>query len=216
MFELFDQREEFIIRCGSSLPHWYQPGVTYFVTFRTDDSVPQSLSRSWHGRRDHWLRKHDIDPTAENWKLKLQEDPDLEQEFNTTFTREFMDYLDRGYGACALRERSVAEVIANSLRHFDGARYWLGDFVIMPNHVHVLACLIGSTDLEMQCNSWKSYSAREVNRILGRNGRFWQEESFDHLVRSPDQFEYLRHYIAENPKKANLPQDSYLHHIRPK
>ena len=214
MFELFDRREEFTVH-RRKLPHWYQPGVTYFITFRTDDSVPQSLARSWYGRRNHWLHQHGIDPASTDWRIQLQENVKWEREFNATYTREFMEYLDRGYGSCALREGRVAKVVANALKHFDGDRYWLGDFVVMPNHVHLLTCLIGVTDMEALCHSWKSYTAREINRLLGQSGRFGQEESFDHLVRSPDQFDYLKRYIAENPKKAGLKAGDYLHYVRP-
>ncbi|HEX2474908.1 MAG TPA: hypothetical protein VHK01_09185, partial [Lacipirellulaceae bacterium] len=77
MFELFDPKEEFFVRHGN-LPHWYQPGVTYFVTFRLDDSVPQALARSWHAQRDYWLRANGID-IAPNWKIQLAAAPDLER-----------------------------------------------------------------------------------------------------------------------------------------
>ena len=213
MFELFDPTSDYVVRRGS-LPHWYQPGVTCFVTFRSDDSVPRDLARSWYGRREHWLRVHGLDPASPHWKAKLQEDPQLEKEFSQTFTREFMEYLDRGYGECLLRDPELAEIVANALRHFDGTRYWLGDFIVMPNHVHAIVCMLGSTELQPQCDSWKSYTARAINRKLGRKGRFWQAESFDHLVRSPDQFDYLRRYIAENPEKAKLEAGDYLHWVR--
>jgi hypothetical protein len=52
MFELFDRKQPYSVR-GGNLPHWYQPGVTYFVTFRTEDSVPQPLVRKWHSERGH-------------------------------------------------------------------------------------------------------------------------------------------------------------------
>jgi type I restriction enzyme R subunit len=214
-FELFDPNEETVIREGT-LPHWYQPGVTYFVTFRAEDSVPQSLLRSWHGRRDAWLRSHGIDPRSSNCKAILRQFPELEREYNLTFTREFMEYLDRGYGACGLRQPALAAIVAESLQRFDGERYLLGDFIVMPNHVHLLTCLLGTTEMEQQCKSWKRFTAGEINRLLGRSGRFWQEESFDHLVRSPEQFEYLRAYIANNPIKAGLRAGEYLHYVRPK
>ncbi len=215
MFELFDPRDEFVVRQGT-LPHWYQPGVTYFVTFRTEDSVPQSLLRSWHRRRDDWLQRHGIDSREKGWKRRLRASPDIEREYNTMFTRPFMAYLDRGHGACVLRNMAIAQMVAGAMRHFDGERYHLGDFVVMPNHVHVLVCLLGTTEIETQCTSWKKYSAGEINRALGRCGRFWQEESFDHLVRSPEQFEYLQRYIAVNPERARLGEREYLHWIRPK
>jgi len=214
MFELFDRKGELTIREGN-LPHWYQPGVTYFVTFRSEDSVPQNLLRSWHARRDAWLRRHALDPSRDDWKAKLRENPELDDEYHAVFTREFMDYLDRGFGACELRNATLAEIVARSLRHFDGERYHLGDFVVMPNHVHLLVCLLGTTEIERQCKSWKRFAAGEINRALSRSGRFWQEESFDHLVRSPEQFEHFQRYIAENPSKAGLGPGEYLTWARP-
>jgi type I restriction enzyme R subunit len=89
-------------------------------------------------------------------------------------------------------------------------RYRLADFVVMPNHVHLPACLLGDVQIEWQCKSWKRFMASEINREIGRRGRFWQEESFDHLVRSNSQFEHLQRYIAENPVKARLQPGEYL------
>jgi type I restriction enzyme R subunit len=200
-FELFDRQAETTIREGT-LPHWFQPGVTYFITFRTEDSVPQSLLRSWHGRRDGWLRRHGIDPQMAAWKALLHRSPELEREYHQTFTREFMEYLDRGHGACALRQPALSQIVADSLLSFDGERY--------------LSCWLGATEIEAQCKSWKRFTAREINRTLGCSGRFWQEESFDHLVRSPEQFDYLRQYIANNPIKAGLAPGEYFHYRRPK
>jgi type I restriction enzyme R subunit len=177
--------------------------------------VPQSLVRSWHRRRDDWLARHGIDPQATDWRLRLRESPELEREYHTMFTRPFRDYLDRGHGACVLRNEVNATVVADSLRHFDGDRYHLGDFIAMPNHVHLLVCLLGTTQIEAQCTSWKKCTASEINRRLGRSGRLWQEESFDHLVRSPEQFEHFQRYIASNPERARLPAGEYLHWTRP-
>jgi type I restriction enzyme R subunit len=214
-FEFFDRRGDVTVREGN-LPHWYQPGVTYFVTYRTEDSVPRALIRSWHARRDAWLRRHGFDPSRSSWKLELRQRPDAEREYHQNFTREFMEYLDRGYGACILRRADLARLIAENLQHFDGERYRLGDFVVMPNHVHLLVCLLGATEIERQCKSWKRYSAGEINRAIGGRGRFWQEESFDHLVRSPEQFAHFQRYIAENPVKASLSDGEFLHWQLPK
>ncbi len=214
-FEIFDPKGDVRIQQGN-LPHWFQPGVTCFVTFRTEDSVPQALAKAWYRRRDEWLRRHGIEPSSANWKSQLRHSPELEREFNTNFAREFMEYLDRGLGECILRNGALAQIVAASLRHFDGDRYTLGDFVVMPNHVHVLVCLHGTTDIEAQCRSWKSFAAREINRKLSRRGRFWQEEAFDHLVRSLEQFEALQRYIADNPKRAGLRDGDYLHFALPK
>lgn len=204
MFELYDPDAEVRITSGN-LPHWFQPGVTYFITFRTEDSMPKEVADLWYQRRGDWLQRHKIDPTAADWTNQLRALPLVQQnEFHATFSREYMECLDKGHGECVLRRPELARIVAENLRHFDQDRYLMGDFVVMPNHVHLLVCLLGTTELEAQCYSWKKFTAGKINKALGRKGRFWQEESFDHLVRSLEQFEYLRAYIANNPKKAGL------------
>ena len=214
-FELFDPTLDVRITAGN-LPHWYQPGVTYFITFRSDDSFPADIAELWRRRRDDWLRRQGIEPAEEGWKTRLGTLPERQQrEFHNEFSREFLDHLDRGRGDCLLRRPAAAKVVADALRHFDRERYLLGDFVVMPNHVHLLACLLGDTDLERLCFSWKKFTATQINRLTGRHGRFWHEESFDHLVRSPEQFEHLRRYIAANPAKAALGEGEFLLWRRP-
>jgi len=119
-----------------------------------------------------------------------------------------------GHGACVLKRPETAQIVADSLMHFDRARYLMGDFVVMPNHVHLLVCLMGGTDLVDQCYSWKKFTATQINRVLGCRGEFWQNESFDHLVRSPEQFDLLRRYVARNPKEAKLREGDYLYYQR--
>ncbi len=211
MFELFDPCGEVSVREGGNLPHWYQAGVTYFITFRTEDSIPESVARTWRLRRDDWLRRHGIEPGAGCGAALARLPRTVRREFHETFSREYLEHLDRGHGACLLKQPELANIVADSLRHHDGERYHLGDFVIMPNHVHLLVCLLGETQLEAQCASWKRYTATRINQRLGRKGRFWQEESFDHLVRSPEQFDALRRYIADNPSAARLHEGEFLH-----
>jgi type I restriction enzyme R subunit len=155
-FELFDPDADVRISAGN-LPHWYQPGVTYLITWRTDDSLPITIAEEWYRRRDEWLRRHGMVagtlrvPTV---GAALRTLPEAQQrEFHRTFSREFMEYLDKGHGACVLKRPELAKIVAASLKHFDGQRYHLGDCVVMPNHVHVLVCLLGDTDLERQCYS---------------------------------------------------------------
>ncbi len=132
VFELFDPEAEVGIHRGK-LPHWYQPGVTHFITFRTADSVPRSVQGRWHAERDEWLRKHGIDPDN-NWQRELERHGELQRDYHKTFTRAFgADYLDRG-----LRQRTAAHlrqaaVVGQALHEFDGDRYELSDLVVMPN-----------------------------------------------------------------------------------
>jgi type I restriction enzyme R subunit len=215
MFELFDPKGPLAVREGA-LPHWYQPGVSYFVTFRTADSIPTDVMRRWHRERDEWLQRHGVDPGAIDWKARFDLLPlDAQRDFHRTFTTSFMKYLDSGYGDCVLKNPALAQIVSASLQEFDDARYVLADSVIMPNHVHLLCCLLNKTEIERQCRSWKKFTATEINRVLRRKGRFWQEESFDHLVRSPEQFEYLQTYIAHNPVRAKLREGEFVHYHRP-
>ena len=212
VFELFDPQGDVQISSGTSLPHWYQPGVTYFITFRTADSIPTDVATNWHRRRDEWLKRHQVDPSKNNWRADFQKlTKDKRLEFYESFSREFLEYLDQGHGECVLKKPEFAQIVADSLRHFDGQRYHLGDFVVMPNHVHLLTCLIGETEVQSQCYSWKKYTATQINLRLKRHGRFWQADSFDHLVRSPEQFEAIQRYIADNPPQARLRPGEYLH-----
>jgi putative transposase len=242
-FEFYDRSLELRIT-QRDLPHWFQPGVTYFITFRTADSVPADVLRRWHSQRNDWLHRHGVRPNdaadtvsdtiaggtlrvpnSRTRSVRTTEGPAggqattalpqglsaaEQREYHRLFSRQFMEYLDRGYGECLLKRPNLAEIVANSLRHGDTNGYHLGDFVIMPNHVHLLVCLAEGNDLEKLCYSWKKYTATQINRMLGRRGRFWQEESFDHLVRGPGQFEGFCRYIAENPSKAKLRKGEYL------
>lgn len=212
MFELFDPHADYRVT-AHNLPHWYQPGVTYFVTFRTSDSLPMSLIGLWHRKRSDWLQRHGIDPAKSDWRTQFELLPTrTRRDFHEQFSAEFLGLLDRGHGACLLRDPQLSAVVGRSLLHFDGERYSLGDFVVMPNHVHLLVGLHGETDIEEICASWKRFTAREINRLCGRTGRFWQEESFDHLVRSQEQFVAIQRYIAENPRKAGLLDGQFLHY----
>ncbi|MEQ1824557.1 MAG: transposase, partial [Pirellula sp.] len=91
-------------------------------------------------------------------------------------------------------------------------RYHISDFVIMPNHVHVMVCFLPGVRLLAQCKSWKHYAATQINQILGTTGEFWQSESFDHLVRDADHFNRFRKYIDENPTKAGLRREDCIHY----
>jgi putative transposase len=113
-----------------------------------------------------------------------------------------------------LRRPELSAIVAESLLKFDGERYELTDFVVMPNHVHVLAAFPDEDSMLRQCDSWKHFTGREIHRTLGRRGKFWQQDGFDHLVRSIEQFTHLRRYIAENPRKARLRPDEYRHYSK--
>ena len=175
------------------LPHRDQEGATAFVTFRLADSVPGDLLESWHREKATFLENH-----PKPWDQATRE------EFQRRFPQRIESWLDQGSGSCFLATPAVATLVERALRHFDGSRYVLDAWVIMPNHVHVLVKPLPGHRLEHILHSWKSFTAKEINKLSDRNGQVWQHESFDHLVRSPQQLEHLRQYIRDNPKKAGI------------
>ncbi|MCX6907698.1 MAG: transposase, partial [Verrucomicrobia bacterium] len=117
---------------------------------------------------------------------------------------------DAGHGACWLREPALASLVADALQHFHGTRYTLEDFVVMPNHVHILVTPLKDHALSENLHSWKSFSAKQVNRAIGRTGTVWQDESFDHIVRSAAQLAHFHDYIRSNPAAAHLKPGQYV------
>jgi REP element-mobilizing transposase RayT len=86
--------------------------------------------------------------------------------------------------------------------HFDESRYLLFAWTVMPNHVHVV--LNAYEGIDRILHSWKSFSAKEANRLMARQGEFWQEDYFDRTIRSAQEFERKIIYVLENPLKAGL------------
>jgi D-tyrosyl-tRNA(Tyr) deacylase len=173
------------------LPHWQQAGCTYFVTFRLADSLPQEKLRQWHAEREAWLAQH-----------PEPHDDAKRAEFQRLFVDRLQQWLDAGYGECWLRRPEIATLVQQALKYFDGQRYVLGEFVIMPNHVHVLVSPLGEWTLEQILHSWKSFTAHEINHRLGRTGAVWQPEYFDRIVRDAHELEDYATYIRQNPQGA--------------
>ncbi len=208
--EFYDPNRDVRIDTGDR-PHWSQSSTITFITFRTVDSIPKSVVLRWDKEKEDWLSRRGYNALP-NWQTALARlEQTLRDEFNKHFNRTREIFLDKCHGNCHLRRPDLAKIVADSLMHFDGDRYRMGDFVVMPNHVHLMASFATNDAMRSQCMSWLHYTAVQINRKLGCKGRFWQQEPFDHLVRSFEQYEYLRRYIAENPAKAKLRDGEFLY-----
>ena len=157
------------------------------------------LVRSLKEQRDLWLKLHPLP-----WSFKDH------QEYAAHLFSNLDRWLDNGYGSRPLRQPGISQVVVDSLLHFDRKRYYLDEFVIMPNHVHLLALLKAGYSLRNILHSWKSFTGGEINRLLGRRGTFWLHESFDRIVRSWEDLEHFRWYIRNNPIKAGLSESEYI------
>jgi type I restriction enzyme R subunit len=213
-FRSFDADADFSI-IERRLPHWLQAGTICFITWRTGDSMPAPVVERWIADRNALLRQHGISPDG-NRKDALNRLPrPVRQRLKCMLTERWDEHLDEGHGECVLQQPTLSEIVADSLLRFDGRRYELTDFVVMPNHVHLLAAFHDEDVMLRQCESWKRYTAVRINRQLERRGHFWQDDGFDHLVRSPEHFAYYRRYIAGNPRKAGLRDGQFRVYSKP-
>ncbi|MFZ0522420.1 MAG: transposase [Candidatus Acidiferrales bacterium] len=163
------------VRNRGRLPHWENDNATYFVTFRLADSLPRSVLQQIESERADIIR------TAQAMKRELSAG---EQRRLTARSGERIEgYLDAGAGSCHLGKPAVAREMVRVLRHFEGDRYRLFAWCVMPNHVHVVFQPLAEYTLAGIVHGWKSYTAKEANRMLRRSGTFWQREYYDHLVR---------------------------------
>ena len=174
----------------ANLPHWQQGEVWVFLTWRLADSLPESVIRKIRQQREDWEKTH-----PQPW------DEEMMKERNRLFTMRYEDLLDDCHGSCCLREAGVGKIVAEALLFFDGERYEMDSFVVMPNHVHALFRPLGEHFLEEIAHSWKSFSAKQINKLLGGSGTLWQKENWDRLIRSQSHFDWTRRYIAKNPRK---------------
>lgn len=159
------------------LPHFDAPGVTQFVTFQLHDSFPVMRHAEWEAIH------REPDDSARRTKLEA--------------------WLDRGHGDCWLRQREVAEFIEQILLAADGRDYQMQAWVVMPNHVHLVVD-VWDMPLVKLINGWKGKSSRLANVLLRRNGKFWQEDYCDTVVRDGAHLKRAIRYTEQNPVKAFL------------
>jgi REP element-mobilizing transposase RayT len=159
------------------LPHWDSPGIPLFVTFRLYGSLPASR----------------IYP------------PKMLISSGRAFRA--MDRLldTASTGPLYLKIPSIAVLVEQAI--LDGeqrfGRYALHAWVVMANHVHLLVTP------KFPSTKWlgplKGFTAHEANKIMGMQGQhFWQDESYDRLVRTETEFGRIKSYIERNPVSAGL------------
>ncbi|MBI5773489.1 MAG: transposase [Verrucomicrobia bacterium] len=185
------------------LPHLKREGGTYFVTFRQAGTLPRDVLLRFKAERESIL-DHAL---AAKRPLTWHEQEELFRWYSGRVDR----HLDCGHGECHLRRPACAEVVAGALKFFDGERYELRAWVVMPNHVHVVIRPKPPHTLSEILHSWKSFTAHEINRLLPEKAvPFWQGESYDHLIRDDEDLHRCWHYTLMNPVNAGLCAEPHL------
>jgi REP element-mobilizing transposase RayT len=156
------------------LPHFDSPETIQFLTFRLVDSLPAEA--------------------IERLRLQSESPSDAERDA----------LLDACSGACWLKDPAIAQIVEDALLHFDGQRYRLVAWTIMPNHVHVVIELLSEYQLGEIVSSWKRFSARMANRHLSCAGAFWQDDYWDTYIRNDRHLESTIAYVENNAVKAGL------------
>ncbi len=161
-------------------PHYDALNLTQFVTFRLAKTLPQEKLNKWKedlaGGRIH----------------------------DTQYRQQVENWLNKGMGACWLKDVRIASMVQNALLYFDRTRYTLHGWVIMPNHMHVVFSPHEPHRLAEIMHSWKSFTAKKGNQILRRSGLFWQEDYFDRFIRDESDLNNTLAYLAYNPVMAGL------------
>jgi REP element-mobilizing transposase RayT len=168
------------------LPHCDASCVIQFITFRLYDALPNSVIDKWKE------------------ELGIKEAFTADDKGVAELRKKILRYEDAGYGACYLKHPEIAGLVQNVLLHFDGQRYRLLAWCIMPNHVHVLIESLPEHPLSALVHSWKSFAANAANRLLNIKGAFWSREYYDRYIRSDNHLLAVKEYIHNNPVKAGL------------
>jgi len=188
-----------IAKTRNRLPHWQQDGSTYFVTYRLNDSIPKALIDKRIADKNCWLAGH-----PRPW------DDETKMEYHSLFSAEMDRMLDAGHGECLLKKRECLEILREEFMKYDGVRYMLHGYVVMPNHVHLLFSLAVGISLDKMVGSWKRICARRINESLGKKGALWQKDYFDRIIRSWEQMLRVARYVRRNPLKAKLREGEYF------
>jgi type I restriction enzyme R subunit len=169
----------------------------------------------WAAERRAWLKARGIFPglAEEERRRRYLAIRQVERRaYERLEARRFLSELDECHGRCELRDPKVREVLASALHFQHEDRGYCGDYVIMPNQGHWLVQPRRPVELENILHSVKRHSSLKVNRLMGRSGKLWQKESFDHIVRGREALEWCRSYIASNPQKAKLREHEYSYY----
>ncbi len=169
--------------CRNYLPH-IERRRFQMITFRLYDSLPAHVVQQWKER----IETDKSDKTEAKRRLLVLID----------------NYEDAGYGSCLLREERVAIIVKDALHYFEGDRYRLLAWCIMPNHVHVLIEQLSNVPLSTILHSWRSYTSKRINELLDRSGKVWMSEYFDRYIRDSKHFDSAVRYIHNNPVNAGL------------
>jgi putative transposase len=179
-----------------NLPHWHPAGKSFFLTWRLNGSLPQTVINQMRITRQRLREQQDCNQDGSNERLR---------EYKRLFARVDSILDGASTGPLWLKIKEIASLVQDTLLKRYAHLYTLWAYVVMANHVHVFLKPKGDATVERITKFVKGFTAREANLLLERTGqKFWQDESFDHWCRDNDEFFRIVKYIENNPVKAGL------------
>ena len=175
------------------LPHWEVEDGRYFVTIHLAGAIPAS------GEERIRLLSEELSSKATS---KADESGLL---LSRTIFREMERWLDSCEENSLLSNPAIARMVVEAIEHRVRTGRWIVyRFVIMPNHIHLLMSVLKAT-LKESLEDFKRWTGHQAAKLVELpDGRFWQDEWFDHWSRSDEQDDQIDAYIFDNPRKAGL------------
>jgi len=188
-----------------NLPHIIPDDAQFFVTFTLNGALSYDVIERLQNEKEERIKK----------AIKTGE---RKYDIEKIYFGKYDDLLaNPSNGVKFIENEHVAKIVADKIHEFDNLKYELICFCIMPNHVHLLIDTMNYTPEKLNNKgSTKEYYLTDVlrlikgntsnrcNKILNREGRFWQNENYDHFIRDRNELSRIISYILHNPVKANL------------
>ena len=174
-----------------NLPHLHPSQGIFFITYRLFGSLPGEIIGKLQDEYKNEPKDILIQPNKHTYFVAFDE---------------YLDKYESGKNYLSISE--IAEVNKQAIHYYDSNYYDLICYTIMSNHIHLVIKLNDEApDLSKIMQSIKRFTARESNKILGCEGQFWMQESYDRLVRDAKELKNIVDYVIKNSVKAGLVND---------
>lgn len=196
-----------------NLPHFQTPGQAFFITWNLQNAVPKKALQHYS---DELIHQQEFIQVLKQSKRPQEEINKAKSNYNVVrkkYIDAYNNLLDQQASKdlpFSLLVSDVLKVIKASLHFWENKKLETYAYCIMPNHVHWVVWLYPKTKngdviyLQDIMHSVKRYSAREINKLLNRDGKLWQHESFDVTIRDNNHLQTTIEYTLYNPVKAGL------------
>ncbi len=193
--------EELNIHYWSHGPHYQFRDSIVFITWRLAGTLPAHVRKLFERLK---AASGDLETIRDLKRIKAENARlfGLYQEYDL----ELANWDDPGF---SLNQDALAAIVTGAFHFYAGTKYELHTYCVMSNHVHILLRALrneqGGLYRISDLVGWlKSYTAHEINKVLGRRGQLWDNFHFDRIIRDARNYDNVVNYIRMNPVAAGL------------